>query len=581
METNIIVQGFKEAESKYGLRYTTFVGDGDSSLHPNLISGVPGWGHAITKSECANNAMKCYRGSLERLVQEKTHYKGKGKLTESMRKKLTKAARCAIKMRSAHSNKAEAVRLLREDLCNGPYHCFGDHSQCNTDYCKVKKLSQQETTEPEDAHNTSPTNTHADTAIYEIAHQEQRLWQDALNEENLEDVRHTTPVSQDIDREMMCDIQRLVSRFIAKSEQLLGKSLHCMSGYLWLYRHIQNIYFDSCTAGNFTTNLVESWMHIQSKFDGGKQINRSQSGSWQGICAGAGLRQVVGPAWGPEVWRNTTGSDANPVFTANSMTKEKQVSQDRKQKAKDTERERRKQVKYRKTNDNSQKARSDYARHDDGRGVKDTVNDVPQEYLEQIMLDYYTANVKVSDHKRLNIEQVTTGQCTPEDIGSNIWLAERRKRITSSNTGVIAKRRAKTKVANVVKSLLYCTFRGNVATEWGKLQEPATCQAYIDAKDVDSPAISVKSSGLVIHPEHHWLAASPDGLVTDPAVPDPTRIVEFKNPHKHRDSLLKDAASEAKDFCLTLSTQTSSLRLKKSHHYYYQIQAAMFCTRVK
>lgn len=157
-------------------------------------------------------------------MQEKTHYKGKGKLTESMRKKLTKAARCAIKMRSANSNKAEAVRLLREDLRNGPYHCFGDHSQCSTDYCKVKKISQQQPTESENTNNTTPTESDMDTAIHDIAHQEQRFWQDALNEENLEDVRHTTPVSQDIDKEMMCDIQQLVSRRIAKSEQLLGKS---------------------------------------------------------------------------------------------------------------------------------------------------------------------------------------------------------------------------------------------------------------------------------------------------------------------------------------------------------------------
>ena len=49
METDIILQGFKEAENKYGLQYTTFIGDGDSSLHPNLITGVPGWGHIIKK----------------------------------------------------------------------------------------------------------------------------------------------------------------------------------------------------------------------------------------------------------------------------------------------------------------------------------------------------------------------------------------------------------------------------------------------------------------------------------------------------------------------------------------------------
>ena len=124
----------------------------------------------------------------------------------------------------------------------------------------------------------------------------------------------------------------------------------------------------------------------------------------------------------------------------------------------------------------------------------------------------------------------------------------------------------------MVKSVLYCTFRGNIATEWGKLQEPATCEAYIEAKRLTSPGISVKSSGMVIHPEHHWLAASPDGLVTDPAASDPTGIVEFKNPYRHR-----DAASEAKYFCLTVSTQTSSLRLKHSHHYYYyQIKCLYF-----
>ena len=75
METDIIVQGFQEAESNYGLRYTKFVGDGDSSVHPSLITGVPQWGYAIRKIECA---IKCYRGALEK---ENAHYRGKGKLT--------------------------------------------------------------------------------------------------------------------------------------------------------------------------------------------------------------------------------------------------------------------------------------------------------------------------------------------------------------------------------------------------------------------------------------------------------------------------------------------------------------------
>ena len=50
------------------------------------------------------------------------------------------------------------------------------------------------------------------------------------------------------------------------------------------------------------TNLTECWMHIRTKFDGGKQINRNQRGSWEGQCTGAGLHLNGGPAWGPTCW---------------------------------------------------------------------------------------------------------------------------------------------------------------------------------------------------------------------------------------------------------------------------------------
>ena len=50
------------------------------------------------------------------------------------------------------------------------------------------------------------------TDILEVPEQEQRLWHDALNEENLEEVRQTPLSPQEIDREMICDIQQLVRR---------------------------------------------------------------------------------------------------------------------------------------------------------------------------------------------------------------------------------------------------------------------------------------------------------------------------------------------------------------------------------
>ena len=77
--------------------------------------------------------------------------------------------------------------------------------------------------------------------------------------------------------------------------------------------------------GNFTTNLAETWMHIRCKFDGGKQINRSQSGSWQACCAGAGLRYNEGAAWGPRTWEHLLSTPPSDIFLNTSMAAVKKL----------------------------------------------------------------------------------------------------------------------------------------------------------------------------------------------------------------------------------------------------------------
>jgi hypothetical protein len=151
METDIILEGFKKAEQTHGLRYIRFIGDGDSSVYPTLLLHVPIWGREITKMECANHACKCYRGSLEKLVANNPAYKGKGGLTEKMRKKLTTSARCAIKMRSIEPDRESALKQLKLDLINGPYHCFGHHGKCSPDFCQVARDRESQTT-PDAAH---------------------------------------------------------------------------------------------------------------------------------------------------------------------------------------------------------------------------------------------------------------------------------------------------------------------------------------------------------------------------------------------------------------------------------------------
>jgi len=70
METDIILKGFKVAQTQHGVRYTNYVGDGDTSVYSALVANVPEWGYLITKQECANHALKCFRASLEQLVKE-------------------------------------------------------------------------------------------------------------------------------------------------------------------------------------------------------------------------------------------------------------------------------------------------------------------------------------------------------------------------------------------------------------------------------------------------------------------------------------------------------------------------------
>ena len=165
METDIILEGFLEAERVHGVRYTKFIGDGDSSVHSTLLQNVPGWGHAIRKLECANHACKCYRGALERLVQDNPSYKGSGGLPKTMRKRLVSAARSAIRMRSKETDRKKALASLKHDLQNGPLHCFGFHQHCSADFCTTaQKQAQQATTTSTSTMTTSTTSTSPSTS---------------------------------------------------------------------------------------------------------------------------------------------------------------------------------------------------------------------------------------------------------------------------------------------------------------------------------------------------------------------------------------------------------------------------------
>ena len=72
--------------------------------------------------------------------------------------------------------------------------------------------------------------------------------------------------------------------------------------------------------------------------------------------------------------------------------------------------------------DNSTKARRDYARDDGGTSVMDIQSDIPQNMLEDLMVKYYQANVKVTTSKAKEIELATITQGEGDDTR---WKAEK------------------------------------------------------------------------------------------------------------------------------------------------------------
>ncbi len=47
-------------------------------------------------------------------------------------------------MRSRETNIQRGVQLLQKDIGNSPFHCFGQNQKCSSDFCKVAKNREKQ-----------------------------------------------------------------------------------------------------------------------------------------------------------------------------------------------------------------------------------------------------------------------------------------------------------------------------------------------------------------------------------------------------------------------------------------------------
>lgn len=91
---------------------------------------------------------------------------------------------------------------------------------------------------------------------------------------------------------------------------------------------------------------------------------------------------------------------------------------------------------------------------------------------------------------------------------------------------------------------------------WGVHNEKKAVSRYQEWKSASlRRTVSVQECGLFIDPKRHWLAASPDGIVTDKRTGERLLCLEVKCPYKHRDRRVEDACREDPMFCLEIREQ--------------------------
>lgn len=141
--------------------------------------------------------------------------------------------------------------------------------------------------------------------------------------------------------------------------------------------------------------------------------------------------------------------------------------------------------------------------------------------------------------------------------------------------------RSRTKRSGKIKAMLYKSFHGNRATQYGCEAEDTARKTYITTQHLRGKSgLTTTRTGLIISVSNPWLAATPDDRVYDPTATPSYGLAEYKNPYSARDLSLSQACDTIKTFCLTkeqCSDGGVNYRLKQNHDYYYQIQCQLYC----
>lgn len=119
-----ITEMFKRSEEKYDVKYTKYIGDGDSKTYGSIIKSAPYGDIPIIKKECIGHIQKRMGRRLRECKKKNKGLGGRDKLTGTMIDKLTVYYGLAIR-RNCHS-----VEKMTNEIWATYLHYSYDHTKC-------------------------------------------------------------------------------------------------------------------------------------------------------------------------------------------------------------------------------------------------------------------------------------------------------------------------------------------------------------------------------------------------------------------------------------------------------------------
>lgn len=100
MEVDAVTEMFAVSEEKYGIRYTNYIGDGDSKTYKGILDSKPYGDVIVKKKECIGHVQKRMGAQLRKVKKENKGLGGRGKLTAKLIDELTVYYGLAIRRNS-------------------------------------------------------------------------------------------------------------------------------------------------------------------------------------------------------------------------------------------------------------------------------------------------------------------------------------------------------------------------------------------------------------------------------------------------------------------------------------------------